>query len=142
VNTLVFWLVMTIVFALAEIATMQLVAIWPAIGGVGALLASSLGASIPVQIAVFILISGLLLAFTRPLTKKFIKIRAEKTNADRLIGKTAIVTEDIDNLSASGAVVISGVTWTARSSDGSLIDKGQQVKVEKIEGSKLIVTKL
>ena len=61
------------------------------------------------------------------------------TNADSNIGKEAVVTEHIDNLQGSGAVRISGVEWSARSADGSEIEKGAVVRVLRIEGVKVCV---
>ena len=63
----------------------------------------------------------------------------EATNADRAIGQETQVTEDIDNIHGKGAVVIRGVTWTARSEDGSIIPAGTMVKVLRIEGVKVFV---
>ena len=66
-------------------------------------------------------------------------LHLEATNADRAIGQEAQVTEDIDNIHGKGAVVIRGVTWTARSEDGSIIPAGTMVKVLRIEGVKVFV---
>ena len=63
------------------------------------------------------------------------------TNADRLIGETAVVTAAIDNLAAKGEVTVKGQIWTARSEDGEAIGSGERVTVKKIEGVKLIVSK-
>ena len=61
------------------------------------------------------------------------------TNADRVLGRTARVTETIDNDSASGAVYVDGKTWTARSADGSVLPAGSRVEIRRMEGVKLIV---
>jgi hypothetical protein len=58
--------------------------------------------------------------------------------ADRVLGRTARVTETIDNDSASGAVYVDGKTWTARSADGS-VPAGSRVEIRRMEGVKLIV---
>jgi membrane protein implicated in regulation of membrane protease activity len=76
---------------------------------------------------------------TRPFIKKHLKPKNEPTNADRVIGQTGVVTEKIENLSASGLVKVDGQTWTARSIDDSVIDEGKQVEIKKIDGVKLIV---
>lgn len=139
---LTFWLVAIILLALIEIATTQLVAIWMAAGALGALVACSLGAPLLTQFLIFIALSIALLIPTRPLVRRFIRVRQEKTNADRLIGVEAEVTERISNSDSTGAVRISGITWTARTTDGAVAEAGDRVKVERIEGVKLIVTKL
>lgn len=65
--------------------------------------------------------------------------KTQPTNADRCIGETAMVTEDIDNIAGKGRVEVNGISWTARSSDGANFRKGELVTVERIEGVKLIV---
>ena len=56
-----------------------------------------------------------------------------------MLFRSAKVTEPVNNEQASGAVYVDGKTWTARSDDGSVIPAGTQVKVQKIEGVKLLV---
>lgn len=136
----VFWLIAVVALAIIELATMQLVAIWIAVGGVCALVAQTLGCPLWAQFAVFIAVSALLLVLTRPICRRFLTVKKVSTNADRLIGTVAVVSEDIDNLAQTGRAQISGVSWMARSSDGSKIAKGERVKVERIEGVKLIVS--
>lgn len=138
---LIFWLVVVVILVAAELATIQLVAIWPAIGGVAAMLAASFGQPLLVQFLLFVGVSAILLLFTRPFVKRFIRTPPHTfTNADRLIGRDAVVCDDIDNLTETGAVNVSGVTWTARSTSGQSIPKGSTVRIERIEGVKLIVS--
>lgn len=135
----VLWLAVVIAASLLEMATTQLVSIWFAAGGVVALISCTLGAPIPVQIMVFVVAAALLLAFTRPLVKKSLAVRKTNTNADRYIGKIALVTQEINNTLAVGQANVLGSVWTARSSDGSVIPAGSRVIVEAIDGVKLIV---
>lgn len=139
VTWLVIWFIAVIFFAVVEILTIQLTSIWLAIGSVVGMAACTFGAPLYVQLLLFAIVSLILLSCTRPFVRKFIKMKAVKTNADRLVGMTAVVTEDICNEKAHGAVKISGVTWTARSEDSSDISAGEKVIIRKIEGSKLIV---
>ena len=135
------WLIVIVVLGAIELATIQLVAIWPAIGGVAALLAATFHQSLAVQFILFIAVSGILLIFTRPLVKGLVRTPLRvSTNADRLIGSEALVTQRIDNVTGTGTVVVSGVTWTARSKDGTPVEKGQSVQIDRIEGVKLIVS--
>lgn len=90
----------------------------------------------------FLVVSAIALYFTRPLVKKFVNNKVEPTNADMLIGKECRVVETIDNLSGTGAVYVDGKTWTARTADEEIIPEGQLVKAERIEGVKLIVSKI
>ena len=134
-----FWIAVTIVFVIVEVATTQLVTIWFALGSVAALLACTLKAELYLQIIIFAVVSTLALVLTRPLVKKLSHKEFLPTNADRNIGKSATVTETIDNIAGTGAVKIDGNIWTARSSDDTVIEKDTIVTVEKIDGVKLIV---
>ena len=87
----------------------------------------------------FIVVSALALALTRPLVRRWTKTRTVATNADRVLGQTAKVTEAVDNDNSMGAVYVDGKTWSARSSDGSVIPVGTRVQVEQMEGVKLFV---
>lgn len=139
---LIIWLVVTVVFAIVELATIQLVAIWFSVGSVVAMVSCTFGAPVYVQFILFVVVSLVLMACTRPFVKKFLSVKHVSTNADRLIGKIAVVTSDIDNLEFKGSVKISGVTWTARSDNGSIIKEGKKVRINKIEGVKLIVSEV
>ena len=132
------WLGAIIVFGLLEAATAGLVSIWFVCGAVTALLSTFLGAALWLQITLFLAVSAAALAVTRPLIRKM-SARAVPTNLDRAIGSAARVTEDIDNEAGTGAVYVDGKTWSARSSDGSVIPIGTKVTVERIEGVKLFV---
>jgi len=98
-----------------------------------------LGAPTLLQFAVFILVSALLLALLRPLLKKYLRVKPSRTNADRLLGQEALVTEDIDNLRETGAIRINGVLWTAKSVDDTQIPSGSRVVIARIEGAKVYV---
>lgn len=136
---LIFWVVLLILLIVVEAATAQMVTIWFAAGAAGATVAELLGAQVWLQWVVFIAVSAVALVVTRPLVRKLTKAKIQPTNADRCIGQTAVVTEEIDNIAAKGQVNVNGIIWTARSSDGSVIEKDAKVTVEKIDGVKLIV---
>ena len=138
-SMLIFWVVLLILLIVVEAVTAQMVTIWFAAGAAGAIVAELLGAQVWLQWIVFIEVSAVALVATRPLVRKLTKTRVQPTNADRCIGQTAVVTEEIDNIAAKGQVNVNGIIWTARSSDGSVIQKDTKVTVEKIDGVKLIV---
>lgn len=135
------WIGLIVVTAAVEAATVQLVTVWFAVGGVAGLIAYAAGLEIWLQILIFALVSAVALAVTRPLVKKFTNGRKMPTNADRYIGEKAVVTEKIENDLSKGAVKIGGLEWTARSVDSETAEVGEQVMVEAIEGAKLIVRK-
>jgi len=120
--------------------TAGLVSIWFVFGSLVALICAALGAAVWLQIFWFVIVSVATLVLTRPLVKRYVDSRSVATNADRSIGRTAVVTERIDNLAAAGAVKLDGVVWTARSTDDAVaIETGERVTVRAIEGVKLIV---
>lgn len=135
------WLAVTIVAAVVEAAVPALVSIWFVPGGLAALIASLTGGAVWLQVTLFVVFSGLALAVTRPLASRLQKSGPESTNADRVLGATAVVTEDVDNLLGQGRVMVLGNSWAARSAEPrEKIPAGAQVTVERIEGVKLIVT--
>ena len=137
-----FWIIAMVVFLVIEAVTVGIVSVWFAIGALFAMVTAMLGANLWVQITVFLVVSAIALYFTRPLVKKFVNNKVEPTNADMLIGKECRVVETIDNLSGTGAVYVDGKIWTARTVDEEIIPEGQLVKAERIEGVKLIVSKI
>ena len=136
---LIFWVVMLVVLLIVEAVTAQMVTIWFAAGAAAAIAAEILGAQVWLQWIVFVAVSAVALVATRPLVRKLTKTRVQPTNADRCIGQTAIVVEDIDNIESKGQVNVNGIVWTARSSNGTPFKKDERVIVEKIDGVKLIV---
>lgn len=138
----IYWLLICILFIGIELATMGLTTIWFAAGSLAAFIAANLGANLFVQLVVLIVVSLILLYFTRPVAVKYLNSRTVKTNVDSLIGKIAVVTEDIDNMSNKGQASISGQIWTARSTDDRTnFVQGEQVEIVEIRGVKLIVKK-
>lgn len=139
-GTIAFWVVALVVFLIVEAVTAGLVSIWFVFGSLVALICAALGAAVWLQIFWFVIVSVATLVLTRPLVKRYVDSRSIATNADRSIGRAAVVTERIDNLAATGAVNLDGVVWTARSTDDAVaIEAGERVTVRAIEGVKLIV---
>lgn len=138
-GTIAFWAAALVVFLIVEAVTAGLVSIWFVFGSLVALICAALGAAVWLQIFWFVIVSVATLVLTRPLVKRYVDSRSVATNADRSIGRAAVVTERIDNL-AAGAVKLDGVVWTARSTDDAVaIEAGERVTVRAIEGVKLIV---
>ena len=134
------WLVLLIVFAVGEAATVGLTSIWFAAGALGALITSTLTENLLIQIIVFLALSLVTLLLVRPLARKYFIPRRVATNADRILGQEGIVTEDIDNLEAKGQVKVSGTVWSARSQrDEVPIPAGTRVRILRIEGVKVFV---
>lgn len=134
------WIGLILMAIVSEALTTSLVAVWFIPSGILSLVLSIvLPDQIVVQIVAYTAMSLLLLLLTRPLVKRRLqKGNYQPTNADMVIGKTAVVTERIDNIAQTGEVSVNGKRWSARSADGTAIEKDQLVSVLEIQGVKLI----
>lgn len=138
-SALIFWSVLLIAAITAEFGTQQLVTIWFAAGSLGALIAAAAGASLTVQLILFAALSLLLLIFTRPILRKALNFDFKDTNAKLDIGKLAVVIQEIDPEKGTGRARLGDTQWRAVSSGGNIIPVGTTVRVENIDGAKLIV---
>ena len=136
------WTGLLVVFVIGEAVTVGLTSIWFVVGGVGGLVASMLGGPIWLQLVVFFVVSVGCMVAARPLVVKYINQNTVATNADRVLGAAARVTEAIDNTVPVGAVYVDGKTWSARSETGEPIAAGAMVRVTRMEGVRLFVEEL
>ena len=134
----IFWLVLVIVLSFVEIATVSLVSIWFVASGIVAMILSFFIEDTAIITTIFILLGIFLLVISRPIVNKLRSKDNEKTNLDRIIGETAMVTEDIKK-NVVGEVKVDDKRCSAVSKEKCL--KGDTVKVLKIDGVKLIVEK-
>ena len=135
------WIALMVVFLIVEAACpIHLVSIWFAAGSLVAALVSMLHGQLWLQILLFVVVSGGLLACLWPFVKKFLNPKLSATNVDSVIGSEGYVTAAIDNLSATGQVKLGGMYWSARSAAGQPIPVGALVRVDRIEGVKAIVS--
>ena len=140
-NMMIFWLVALAALLVLEGLTAALTTIWFAGGALIAAILAFAGVGLIPQFVVFLVVSIVLLVFTRPLAKKALAVDKTNTNVDSLIGQKAVVTETIDNLAQTGKVLINDVDWTARTEDGMpAIEKKAVVTIKKVQGVKLIVS--
>lgn len=134
------WIGLIILFAVIEAATVGLTSIWFAGGALAALLVYAIGLGEVWQILIFVVVSLILLLFTRPWALKYFKPHLIKTNYEQIIEDNVVVTEDIDNIRGTGAAVYKGEEWTARACvDGQTFEKGTIVTVKEIRGVTLYV---
>lgn len=138
-NRIIVWLVLMVVFLIAEAATVTITSLWFAAGALVALIAGALGAEFWLQVVLFLVVSAVTLMALRPMIKKHFTPKLTRTNVDAIIGSQGYVTADIDNVAATGTVKLGAMEWTARSADGKPIPAGTLVKVERIEGVKAVV---
>lgn len=135
-----FWLGMVIVFTVIELFTAGLTTIWFAIGSIPMIFLSFLPIPFLYQVLIMLVISIVLLIFTRPFFVKKLNANKEKTNVDALIGKTALVTKKITKFE-KGEVKIDGKIWTAKSVSDEDLEEGTECLLQSIEGVTAIVSK-
>lgn len=133
------WLAAMIFFGLVEAATVNMVSIWFVAGSLAALVVDLGGGPLWLQLLLFFLAAGAMLAMLRPFVKKYVTPKKTATNADMALGREAYVLEPVDNLRGTGAVKLDGKVWTARALDDAILPEGTLVKVVKLEGVKLYV---
>lgn len=137
------WLGILAVFLIIEAITAGLTTIWFAGGALAAAVAALLGGNLVTQVILFLVVSLLLLVFTRPLAVKYMNRGLEKTNVNDLPGRTAVVTEKIDNLAQTGRLRINDIEWTARAEkDNVVIPAGAIVEITEVRGVKVIVKEM
>ena len=122
-----------------EACTLDLTSIWFAVGAIAALIIMLLGGGLIPQLLAFAVAAAILLILVRPMTRRLLRPKGARTNADRIIGEPAIVVEEIDNVRGTGAVKIFGQVWSAQSLDQSVIPSGETVRIRSISGVKTMV---
>ncbi len=140
VEMMIVWLVVLIVAIAIELGTLGLTSIWFAGGALLAVVAAAFSFPIWLQGLIFLVVSLLLMAFTRPVAVKYFNKDRVRTNVESMVGRQAIVISEIDNLQGIGQVTVGGQEWSARSEDDKLhMEVGTVVVVVAVSGVKLIV---
>ena len=136
----IFWLILAVVLSVIEIITMGLTTIWFAAGAVVALILSFFATPIPLQVAVFLIVSIVVLVLVRPMAGRYFNNRTAKTNIDAYVGRKLIVKTEIDNIRNTGKIDMDGSTWLASAvRDDDIIHEGEEVVVRQVRGARLIV---
>lgn len=139
-NLTTIWLIVFVACIVIEIISMGLTTIWFAGGALVAAIGAAFSVPLWVQIILFIMVSFVLLYFTRPIAVKYFNKDRVKTNAESLVGKQAIVISEIDNLQGIGQVTVEGKEWTARTTEENVtLPVGSVVVIKAISGVKLMV---
>ena len=136
------WLIASGIFFICEIITVGFLVFWLGVGALIAMLVSFFTSNIIIQMSVFVISSGLLIFATRPLVNKISKKDVVPTNVYSLIGKKAVVTEDIDWVTGKGQIKFEGEIWSAKSKEQINIPAGSEVEIVSIEGVKAFVKPL
>ena len=137
----IIWLIVAAFFFILEIATEGFLVFWFGIGAVASIGTSFLTENISIQIAVFAVVSILLVLSTRKLTDKM-KPKEVPTNVYTILGKKAVVSQAIDNLKGSGQIKIDGDIWSAKSESDEPIEECASVEILNIDGVRAVVKKI
>lgn len=135
----VVWLIVFIGLIIIELATVNLVTVWFAVGALASFILSFFVDSLFWQIGVFILVSAIALLCTRKIVIKLKGTDIIPTNLDRVVGKIGVVTEEITKLEP-GEVKVDGKKWSAIST--KKIKEGSKVEILSIDGVKLNVKEI
>lgn len=135
------WIAVIITAVAVESMTSALVAIWFMPSAIVSMILAFFSVPVLVQVLVFMLVSALLIILSKMIFKNVLRVRPTPTNADTVIGESAVVTERICNMENKGLVKVRGQIWSAKSADGADLEPGDIVSVISIEGVKLICRK-
>ena len=138
------WFGCAVLLIVIELLTTDLVSVWFALAALVLGIIAAIFKSLDIiwQVAIFIALATGLLLGTRKFVKKILSQKqADSTNLGLIVGHTAIVIEEIDNIQSRGAVKINGLEWSARAFDNTVIEQGAVVTVKEINGNKLFVEK-
>ena len=131
-----YWLILLAIFLVIEIITLGLTTIWLAGGALVGFLAAVLHVPLPIQIVLFLVVSIVLIVFTRPVAERYFN----NSNVGGIIGREGKVIVTIDNFNQTGAVLIDGIEWTARSDEEDVvIETGERIVVTRVEGVRVFV---
>ena len=139
------WLLIAALFVVIEIFTSGFAVACFSVGCVFGAILAACELSLTWQVVAFAVGTFLAFVFIRPIVMKYLDKKTNdngvKTNMDSIIGKTAVVTEKIEE-NGFGRVKIDGDDWKAQTSDGSAVEVGKKVKIESFESIVLTVKKL
>lgn len=137
------WLIVALLFGIIEIVTVNFYTLWLAIAAVVVAILSVFGLGTAGQIIAFSVISLLLVLLSESVVRKVVFGNKGEfvTNVEAIKNQEGIVTFTINNQKGEGVVKIRGTDWSARSALNEVIEVGEHIIVERIEGVKVVVHK-
>ena len=132
-----FWVGILIICLVVEAFTMVLTTIWPAIASLPLIFIAKTGLPFKWQLLIFVLLTLVLVIFTRPFAVKKLKIGKDKTNVNDMEGQEVLVTKAILQFQKGEAKSKNGVLWTVTSSDGTEIPENTICIITKVQGNTL-----
>jgi membrane protein implicated in regulation of membrane protease activity len=136
------WLIVAVLFGIGEMATLGFFLAPFAGGAAVAAVVSAAGAPFVASLAVFLVVSIVLLTTLRRVALAHRRMPPQiRTGTAALVGKPATVVERIANDEGVGVVRIDGEVWTARAyMDDETYEAGTRVQVVEIRGATALVT--
>jgi len=136
------WILLAVILGAGEVMSPSFYLAPFALGALLGAIVELAGAGAAVTMLVFLVSSGLLFGFVRPIARRHLRTPPQlRTGTAALVGRAAIVTQRVDNDADSGTVKLDGEVWTARSYDGDeVIEAGRRVNVVEIRGATALVS--
>ncbi len=137
----VIWLVVAVVFAVAEMVNLSFYLFPFAIGAAGAAAVALAGGGAVLAWPVFAVLTAVSFGVVRPIAKRHVSMPPQiRTGTAALVGRTAVVLERVDNDADTGRVRLEGEVWSARAYDDEhVFDEGTRVQVLEIKGATALV---
>lgn len=135
------WLAILVICCVIEALTMGLTTIWGAIAALPLIFIARTGMPFKWQLLIFVIITLVLVLFTRPFVVKKLKIGKDKTNVNTMVGEEVLVTKTISKFEKGEAKAKNGVIWSVKALDENEIQVNEVVKVVAVDGNTLTVSK-
>ncbi|MDD4657966.1 MAG: NfeD family protein [Eubacteriales bacterium] len=134
------WLIVAVILLAGELMTEGFFLFWFALGALGAAITALITKSLPLQLLIFILLSGCLLFFSRQIVEKLSRGKSDlQTNVQALVGKTGIITKAVSP-HEKGLIKINGEEWSCVSQNNTVLPEGALAQVESLQGVTLTVS--
>ena len=134
------WVAVVAISLIVEFATMEMVSLWTAVGGVCALILAACEVGFEIQLIVFFGVSIILLLSLRKITIKYLLKNTQKVGTERVIGTKTKLLSEITN-DEPGTIKVNGVVWSATTDNGEPLAANTIVEFVEIRGNKFIVKK-
>lgn len=134
-----FWVCLLILCLIVEAFTFSLTTVWGAIACLPLVFIAKTPLPFKWQLFIFVLVTVVLLIFTRPFAVKKLKIGESKTNVDDMPGSEVVIVKSISEFQKGEAKTKNGVVWSAISKDGKKLEKGSVARISSVQGNTLIL---
>ena len=133
------WLGLLVSFIIIEACTMSLTTIWAAIASLPMIFIARAGCPLQWQLLIFVVLTLVLILFTRPLVMKKLKLDKNKTNVNSLIGQEVLIIRPVTQFEKGEAKAKNSVIWSCQSKDGSEIKAESICQITAVEGNTITV---